>query len=332
MRVLVTGGAGFIGSHVLTHLLAQGHALCVVDNLSRGRTEAVPRAVPLHMADITDPHVAEIVADFAADAIVHLAAQMDVRAAMRDPVGDAQINVLGTVRLLQAAVRHGAQIFVLASSGGAIYGDAPRSTPESHAGAPLSPYGASKAAAEIYVDTYARMSHMRGVSLRFANVYGPGQDAAGEAGVVAIFAQTLLAGGTPTIFGDGSQTRDYIYVGDVARAVGLALSRADAAGPINIGTGVATSLHQLLAQLAELVGPALPCTPLLAPARAGEVQHSHIDPSRAQARLGWQASTHLAQGLALTVSALRRTAPRAAQHALQAISAAALAAARPEAR
>ena len=338
MRVLVTGGAGFIGSHVLAHLLARQHTLCVLDNLSRGRAEAVPRAVPLHMADINDPHAAHIVADFAPDAVVHLAAQMDVRASVANPLQDAQVNVMGTVRMLQAAQAHGVHTFVLASSGGAIYGEAPRPTPESRPGAPMSPYGAAKACDEIYLETFARAGRMRGVSLRFANVYGPGQGGAGEAGVVAIFAQALLAGRTPTIFGDGLQSRDYVYVTDVAQAVGLALSTPAAAGPLNIGTGVSTDLLQLYRLLTAATaggapGVALLPSPTFAPARAGEVLRSGLDARRAHVLLGWRAETPLAQGLAHTVAALRAAAAKPEAGApLQSASAAAIAAALPSAR
>lgn len=307
MRVLVTGGAGFIGSHVLAHLQAQGHVLCVVDNLSRGRTENVPRAVPLHMADITDAHVADIVQDFAPEAVVHLAAQMDVRASIADPVFDAQVNVLGTVRIVAAAKACGAHTFVFASSGGAIYGEAPRPTPEGHPGAPMSPYGAAKACAELYLETFARASSLRCVALRLANVYGPGQDVNGEAGVVAIFAQALLHGRAPMVFGDGQQSRDYVYVGDVAKAVGLALSAQSACGPYNIGTGISTPLTELLERLAHIIGDAdgaLPA-PAHTQARPGEVLHSGLDASRAGEDLGWRPAVSLDQGLKATVGALR---------------------------
>ena len=306
MRILITGGAGFIGSHVLEHLLRQGHALCVVDDLSSGRTEHVPRAVPLHMADITGAGVERIIADFAPEAIVHLAAQMDVRASTLDPLFDAKVNVLGTVRLLQAAVHHGVKTFVFASSGGAAYGDAPHiPSTEATPTAPMSPYGASKVCDEIYLEAFCRAHPLRGVALRFGNVYGPRQNSAGEAGVVAIFSGAMLAGRTPVIYGDGLQTRDYVYVGDVAQAVGCALTTDSARGAINIGTGVGTPLTDLAQSIRKLTGYAGPI--LHAAPRAQEVRHSALDPSHAQAIMGWSAQTALEEGLQRTVAHLQDT-------------------------
>lgn len=303
MRTLVTGGAGFIGSHVLEHLLTLGHTLCVVDDLSSGKTEHVPRAVPLHMADITGEGTSRIIADFKPDAIVHLAAQMDVRASTLDPVHDAHVNVLGTVRLLQAAVDHQVGCFVLASSGGAAYGDAEQvPSTEDTAAAPKSPYGASKVCDEIYLETFCRSHDMRGVALRLSNVYGPRQNGAGEAGVIAMFAQAMLDGRTPVIYGDGLQTRDYVYVSDVARAVGLACSQSFAHGTFNIGTGIATPLSTIAKELTQLThyrGHLLH-----AAARAQEVRHSALDARRAHGHLGWTPQVPLALGLERTVAAM----------------------------
>jgi UDP-glucose 4-epimerase len=308
MRILITGGAGFIGSHVLEHLLHGGHTLCVVDDLSSGRTEHVPRAVPLHMADITDAGVERIIADFAPEAIVHLAAQMDVRASTLDPLFDAKVNVLGTVRLLQAAVQHGVKTFVLASSGGAAYGDAPHiPSTEATPTAPMSPYGASKVCDEVYLEAFCRAHPLRGVALRFGNVYGPRQNSAGEAGVVAIFSGAMLAGRAPVIFGDGLQTRDYVYVGDVAQAVACALVTDSARGAVNIGTGVGTPLTDVAQSLRKLTGYTGPI--LHAPPRAQEVRHSALESSHAQAIMGWSAQTSLSEGLQRTVDQLQAAGP-----------------------
>lgn len=304
MRILVTGGAGFIGSHVLTHLLGAGHTLCVVDNLCRGRTENVPRQVPLHMADITGDQVTRIIADFAPDAIVHLAAQMDVRASTLDPVNDAQVNVLGTVRLLHAAVAHNVKTFVMASSGGAAYGECEHlPAKESEPAAPMSPYAASKVCDEIYLEAFCRMHPLRGVALRLGNVYGPRQSTAGEAGVVALFAQAMLAGRTPVIYGDGLQTRDYVYVQDVADAFARALNAERAHGTINIGTGVATPLNALAQELKTLTqfGGNL----VHMAARAQEVRHSALHVGLAKKMLGWSPTTTLAEGLVHTVASCR---------------------------
>ena len=222
VRAIVTGGAGFIGSHVVDALLARGDEVHVVDDLSKGRRENVPAAAALHVADIRDADEAFDAAR--PDAVFHLAAQADVRASVDDPAHDADVNVLGTIRVLEAARRHGAPI-VFASSGGAAYGECDRPAPESAPLRPLAPYGTSKVCGEEYLATWNRLYGTRHVALRLGNVYGPRQMPHGEAGVVAIFMGLLRDGGTATIFGDGAQTRDYVYVGDVARAFLLALGR-----------------------------------------------------------------------------------------------------------
>lgn len=315
MRTLVTGGAGFIGSHVLEHLLTLGHTLCVVDDLSSGTTDNVPRAVPLHMADITNEGTLRIIQDFAPDNIVHLAAQMDVRVSTQDPMHDAHVNVLGTVRMLHAAVNCGVKTFVLASSGGAAYGDA-ESLPsdERTQAAPKSPYGASKVCDEIYLDMFCRAHNMRGVALRFGNVYGPRQNGAGEAGVIAMFTQAMLDGRTPVIYGDGLQTRDYVYVGDVARSIACALSRSEAQGTFNVGTSIATPLRDIAQQLAKLTGYRGHL--VHAAARAQEVRHSALDVSLAKAHLAWAPQVSLSQGLEETVAAMaQQPGPQGAQAA-----------------
>ncbi len=232
MRVLVTGGAGFIGSHVVDALLERGDEVHVLDDLSKGKRENVADGAELHRADIRDP---DAVFDAARpEAVVHLAAQADVRVSVERPAFDADVNVIGTVRILEGARRHGARI-VFASTGGAIYGECDGPAPESSARLPLAPYGTSKLCGEEYLATWNRLHGTRHVALRFGNVYGPRQEAHGEAGVVAIFMGLLRDGGTPKIYGDGEQTRDYVYVGDVVRAV-LAAFRRDG-GVFNVGTG-----------------------------------------------------------------------------------------------
>ena len=242
MRALVTGGAGFIGSHVVEALVARGDEVHVVDDLSKGKREQVPAAATLHVHDIREPLDA-IVRESGAQAIVHLAAQADVRVSVGDPAFDAAVNVLGTVNVIEAARLVGARV-VFASTGGAIYGECERPARESDPCLPLSPYGAAKLAGEGYLGAFARLYGAPHVSLRFGNVYGPRQDPHGEAGVVAIFLGRLREGAACRIFGDGSQSRDYVYVEDVARAT-LAALDGDSGGVFNVGTGTATSVLEL---------------------------------------------------------------------------------------
>ena len=292
MRALVTGGAGFIGSHVVDALLARGDEVHVLDDLSKGRRENVREAATLHVADVRDPDAA-----FAAarpEAVFHLAAQADVRVSVERPAFDADVNVLGTIRVLEAARRHGAAV-VFASSGGAGYGECDGPAPETAPLRPLSPYGTSKICGEDYLATWHRLYGMRTVSLRLANVYGPRQMPHGEAGVVAIFMGLLHEGGTPTIFGDGLQTRDYAYVGDVVRAFLLACGHE---GVYNVGTGIETSVVDLYGAIRAASG--VDREPEFAPPRLGELQRSVVDPSLAAAELGWTAERSLADGLAAT--------------------------------
>ena len=278
-----------------------GHQVCVIDNLSRGKRQNVPAGATLHVADVADDSAEAIIAELKPSAIFHFAAQMDVRASVQDPVFDAQVNILGTLRLLRAAVQHDAQHFIFASTGGAIYGEQDVfPATETHPCRPESPYGLSKYCAETYLDYFARHSTLRTVALRFANVYGPRQDPHGEAGVVAIFAGKMLAGSTPTLFGDGLQTRDYVYVQDVVDANLAALNHGQACGAYNIGTGVETSLKTLadgLVAASEYRGSLA-----YGPGRPGEQRRSVIDPSRAQRELGWQPRVGLTAGLAATVA------------------------------
>jgi UDP-glucose 4-epimerase len=309
MDCLVTGGAGFIGSNLVDALLARGDAVTVVDDLSTGRRENLEGALSdgarLVELDIRDGDaVARLTAEAAPETVFHLAAQIDVRRSVADPAFDSSINVGGTANMLEAAHAAGAGRFVFVSTGGAIYGEGEGQQlplPESAPIAPMSPYGQSKHAAEGYLSLYERLYSLSGVSLRLGNVYGPRQDPLGEAGVIAIFCGKLQEGGRPTVFGDGRQTRDYIYVGDVVSAA-LAAAESEASGAINIGTGVETDVLELAARLGELGDGDF--EPEFAPPRPGEVQRVSIDPARAAAELGWKAEMGLADGLRTTLDSL----------------------------
>jgi UDP-glucose 4-epimerase len=310
MDCLVTGGAGFIGSNLVDALLARGDSVAVVDDLSTGRREnlegALANGARLVELDIRDgAAVGEVVRQFAPEVIFHLAAQIDVRKSIADPAFDASINVGGTANVLDAARSAGARRIVFVSTGGAIYGEGDGQElplPESAPIAPMSPYGQSKYAAEGYLALYERLYDLSGVALRLGNVYGPRQDPLGEAGVIAIFCGKLLEGARPTVFGDGTQTRDYIYVGDVVAAA-LAAAESEATGAINIGTGIETDVLELVARLGEF-GEGGGFEPELAPPREGEVQRISIDPARAAAELDWKAEMGLAEGLRVTLDSL----------------------------
>ncbi|MFZ5591900.1 MAG: NAD-dependent epimerase/dehydratase family protein [Bacillota bacterium] len=295
MRVLVTGGAGFIGSHTVEALLAAGCQPAVLDNLSRGRRENLPAGLTLYHGDIRDTVlVSRAVEEFEPRAVIHLAAQVDVQTSLGWPDEDMAINIGGTINLLEACRRHGVGKVVYASSA-AVYGD-PQYLPvdERHPLQPLSPYGISKHTAEHYLEAYRCLYGINYVVLRYANVYGPRQDATGEGGVVAIFADRVRRGQAPVIFGDGEQTRDFIYVCDVAAANLAALQRGD--GLIaNISTGRATSVNQLYRLFRQLVPGAPPAR--YAPPRPGDIQHSVLDCGRAVQQLAWQPCFDLASGL-----------------------------------
>lgn len=293
MRALVTGGAGFIGSNLVDALLARGDEVHVLDDLSKGKRQRVAEAATLHVADIRDPDA--IFAEARPEAVFHLAAQADVRISVERPDHDADVNVLGTLRILEAARRHDAQV-VFSSTGGAIYGECDDPAREDAPRRPLAPYGTSKLCGEEYLATWNRLYGTRHVALRFGNVYGPRQEPHGEAGVVAIFMGLLREGGTPTIFGDGRQTRDYVYVGDVVEAVLAAAGHQG--GVFNVGTGVATSVLELYRAIVEATGIAR--EPQHADARLGELQRSVLDPAAARRELGWEPHVSLADGLART--------------------------------
>jgi len=306
VRTLVTGGAGFIGSHIVDALLAAGHDVAVVDDLSRGRREQVNAAARLRVVDVRDPALQEVLREERPEVVFHQAAQIDVRRSISEPLLDTEINVVGTVNLLQACVAAGTRRVVFASSGGAIYGDTEQiPTPEGHPAMPASLYGAAKLCAEAYGGVYAHLYGLEFLPLRYANVYGPRQDPHGEAGVVAIFARKLLGGdGTPVINGDGTQSRDYVYVGDVVHANLLAaLADASALGPYNVGTGRETDVNQLFAMLRDACGVA--AEPEHGPAKPGEQRRSCLDASRAQRLLGWSPRVSLWDGLRTTVDYFR---------------------------
>jgi UDP-glucose 4-epimerase len=300
MRALVTGGAGFIGSHVVEALVARGDEVHVVDDLSNGKRENVPAAATLHVHDVRQP-LDDLVRTTGAEAIVHLAAQADVRVSVERPSFDAAVNVLGTVNALEAARRVGARV-VFASTGGAIYGECDAPAREDDPCLPLSPYGAAKLAGEGYLGAFGRLYGTPHLALRFGNVYGPRQDPHGEAGVVAIFLGRLLEGRECRIFGDGTQSRDYVYVGDVARAT-LAALDGDLAGVVNVGTGIATSVLELYESCRSVAGS--DAAPVHEPARQGELGRSVLSPEYAERALGFRAATSLDDGVAATWASLQ---------------------------
>jgi UDP-glucose 4-epimerase len=307
MRVLVTGGAGFIGSHVADAFLARGDRVTVVDDLSRGQeAHLAPEAVLIKMSSRDGPALAALIENAQPDLICHLAAQIDVRASVADPAEDAQANVVGTVNVLAAARPSGARM-IFASSGGALYGrDAVVPSPEDAPTLPESPYGVAKLCAEHYISLYNRMHGTCHSVLRLANVYGPRQDPAGEAGVVAVFCARVLAGMAPVIYGDGTQTRDYVYVGDVARAFTAAADTA-CPGIWNIGTGRETTVLELAAAIGQAAGR--PAAPVFAAARPGELLRSAVAPALAAAELGWRPRIALADGIRNVIRWIRDGAP-----------------------
>jgi UDP-glucose 4-epimerase len=302
VRALVTGGAGFIGSHITDALVDAGHEVTVVDDLSRGRREQVNAKAQFVEVDITSPALAAAFADARPEVVFHAAAQIDVRASVRDPLHDADVNVVGTVNVLRAAVDAGARRVVFASSGGAIYGDTDViPTPEGNPCLPESPYGTAKLCAEAYGGTFSRQAGLEFVALRYANVYGPRQDPHGEAGVVAIFATRLANGESVVINGDGTQTRDYVHVQDVVRANLAAVDGP--AGLYNIGTGVETdvnTVYRMLAIAAGVNGDAE-----YGPTKPGEQRRSCLDTSFAREHLGWSPTVGFDEGAKSTLDYFR---------------------------
>jgi len=307
LKILLTGGAGFIGSHIADRLVADGHQLVIVDDLSTGHVEQVHPSARFYQMDLQSPWLDELFRIERPDAVVHQAAQASVRRSVEDPVFDASVNILGTAALLHASVQHNVRRFLFASTGGAIYGDADvLPTPEDHPAVPVSPYGAAKLAAEIYLRTFQALSGLSYAALRYANVYGPRQDPHGEAGVVAIFTRRLLAGETARITGDGKQTRDFVYVGDVAEANARAL-RSDAVGSFNVGSGIETDINTIFGVLKRLTGSDQPEDH--GPALPGEQRRSVVDARKIEKVLGWRPQTSLEAGLNATVRYFREVQP-----------------------
>jgi UDP-glucose 4-epimerase len=304
-NILVTGGAGFIGSHVVDLLIGRGHAVHVIDDLSTGDKANVDKRAQLHVLDIRSKEIAPLLQKISPDSVVHLAAQIDVRRSIKEPAVDADINICGSLNLLTGALAAGTKHFVFASSA-AVYGPpATLPLPEDSSLTPSSPYGIAKLAVEHYLRIFGQIFSIESAILRFANVYGPRQAAKGEAGAVAIFLKNILAGRPSVINGDGEQTRDFIYVGDVARMVAAAVDNK-LAGVFNVSTGVETSvnrIHQLLSQAAASSistehGPAVP----------NEDRRCSLDPGRAAKAVGWRAEMSIEEGLRLTQEAFRQTA------------------------
>jgi UDP-glucose 4-epimerase len=304
MRALVTGGAGFIGSHVVDRLLADGHAVAILDNLSTGRRTLVNPAATLHVDDLRSGRLDRVFDAAKPDVVVHVAAQASVPRSVADPAYDGGVNLLGTITLLAAAQRAGVRRVVYTSTGGAAYGDtAVIPTPEEHPLRPSSPYGVSKVAAELYLNAWSGIAGVPALTLRLANIYGPRQNPMGEAGVIAIFAHRLVRGEGCVINGDGDQTRDYVYVGDVAEAVARAIARPEATGVVNVATAVETTVNELYERLARIAGATRPATH--GPAKPGEQRRSVLDAARAKQVLGWSPLVSLETGLGRTYDYFR---------------------------
>lgn len=305
MRIAITGGAGFIGSHIADAYVAEGHTVLVIDDLSSGRRDQVPSKATLVQADIRSPQAAQALADFKPEVLNHHAAQIDVRKSVADVGYDAEVNLVGLLNVVEAARRSGARRVVFASSGGAMYGVQSRfPADEHHPVAPISPYGVAKASGELYLQAFAAMYGLEWVALRYANVYGQRQNSAGEAGVVAIFSRRLLSGEPCAIYGDGSATRDFVHVSDVVRANVLALTTAHK-GAVNIGTGVETSVNALYQEIARAAGSQLQAR--YEPGRLGDLARSSLDAAFAKTAIGWTPKVALAEGIAQTVNWFRAT-------------------------
>jgi UDP-glucose 4-epimerase len=303
MKVLVTGGAGFIASHVVDAYVERGHDVTVVDDLSSGRRENVNAKAELVVADLRDPKTAEMLAGRGFELVNHHAAQIDVRVSVANPAADAELNIVASLRLFQALIDAGVKKIVFASSGGAAYGEpvfAPQT--EEHPVAPISPYGCAKVSIDQYLHYYRVVHNVKSVSLRYANVYGPRQRKDGEAGVVAIFAGALLGGGKPRINGTGDQTRDYVFVEDVVRA-NMAASEPDVTGIYNVGTGVETTVNELYTALRDALGVKVDADH--GPAKAGEQARSVLDGSKLRKLANLPEPVQLRDGLRRTVEWIR---------------------------
>jgi UDP-glucose 4-epimerase len=306
MRILVTGGAGFIGSHLVDGFLREGHEVQVLDNLSSGQRSNLPSSVPLHVMDIRDPQVKELFEQYRPEVLCHHAAQLDVPKSVADPVFDAEVNIIATVRLLEYCRSTHTQRVLFASTGGAIYGEQSEfPASDAHLERPVSPYGVAKLSVERYLHFYRMQHGFQPACMRYANVYGPRQNAQGEGGVVAIFASMLIGGKTPTIYGSGEQTRDFVYVEDVVNA-NLAALKHNLVGSYNVGTGVETNVNQLYAIMSQAVGTSAKAN--YAAGRPGETQRSVLDASKLSQATGWRPQTTIAQGLKKTCEFFRGSA------------------------
>ncbi len=307
MKIVVTGGAGFIGSHLVDAFIAVGHEVFVIDDLSSGNKGNLHPKAKLYSMDLLDAKIPALIAEIRPDALNHHAAQMDVRRSVADPMFDARVNILGFIHLLEAGKQAGLKKVIFASSGGAIYGEQEKfPAPEDHPKRPASPYGVSKLTGENYLAYYRATYKIPYVALRYANVYGPRQNFKGEAGVIAIFIDQLLSGKTPVINGDGKQTRDFVYVGDVVAANLMALESSYVGG-INIGTGVETDLVTLYDKICRQMGSKV--APLHGPAKDGEQRRSSLDCSHARKIFNWSPKTSLDEGLGNTVAYYRKVRP-----------------------
>jgi UDP-glucose 4-epimerase len=305
MKIVVTGGAGFIASHIVDAYVAEGHEVHIVDDFSTGREANVNAKAVLHRFDIADSNVVKLITDIKPDLVNHHAAQMDVRRSVADPAFDAHVNIIGFVNLLQGCKEANVKRVIFASSGGAVYGDKePIPSDENHPTEPLSPYGVSKRTGELYLGYYNMAFGVPYVALRYANVYGPRQSSQGEAGVVAIFIDRLLSGNSPVINGDGKQTRDYVFVGDVV-AANLAASRSTFIGAVNIGTGQETDVVTICQSLRTGLGSSIEATH--GPAKAGEQRRSCLAIGLAAHVLGWKPTVPLGEGLRQTIASWRET-------------------------
>ena len=302
MRILVTGGAGFIGSHITDRLIAEGHEVGVVDNLSTGKKKNVNREATFYKMDILSPRIERVFKKLRPELISHHVAQMDVRRSVADPLFDAQVNILGLLNILENGVKYGAKRVIFASSGGAIYGDQECPASEDHPTRPQSPYGVSKLCGEHYLHYYHKTYGLEYTSLRYANVYGPRQDPFGEAGVVAIFSQRMLRGEQPIINGNGMQTRDYIYVGDVVEAH-MATMNGTLHGVFNVGTGRETTVNQLFRHIISITGAQV--REVHGPERRGEQFRSCLDAGRLHKQADWEPKVPLLDGLKYTVDYFR---------------------------
>ncbi len=304
MNILVTGGAGFIGSHVVDRFVQEGHRVSVIDNLSTGKRKQVHREAVFYKLDVCSSRIEQVFKKESPAVVVHMAAQMSVRKSTENPVFDAEVNVLGTLKLLDLAVRYGTRKILFTSSGGTVYGKQetfPAS--ESHPTRPLSPYGISKLTCEYYLEYYRHVAGLKCVVLRLANIYGPRQNSDGEAGVVAIFTKKLLKGEQPQINGNGFQTRDYVYVGDVVEAA-RAVFDPPAEGTFNVGTGVETNVNEIFAELKKMINS--PCQAMYGPAKKGEQVRSVLDASKLEKETEWTPTVSLSEGLEETVKFFRQ--------------------------